>query len=167
VKATRLVRLAKAAGVKLATAESCTGGLIAGAITAVPGSSAVFTHGFVTYGNDAKAEMLGVEPGLIEAVGAVSSEVAAAMAQGALARGKADVAVSVTGIAGPDGGSAEKPVGTVWFGLAKAGGVTTYHRLFAGSRRAVRAQSVDFALGLLSKEVSTSFCEQKEAKKLY
>ncbi len=166
MKAARLVRLAKAAGVTFATAESCTGGLIAGAITAVPGSSAVFTHGFVTYGNNAKTEMLGVPAWVIEAVGAVSSEVAAAMAQGALALARADLAVSVTGIAGPDGGSVEKPVGTVCFGLATAVGVTTYHRVFAGTRRAVRAASVAFAVELLSKEVSTSFCGQKEAKKL-
>jgi len=166
MKASRLVARCKAAGVKVATAESCTGGLIAGAITAVPGSSAVFTHGFVTYSNAAKTELLGVPPGLFETVGAVSAEVAAAMAQGARACAGADLAVSVTGIAGPDGGTAEKPVGTVWFGLASATGVATHHRLFTGSRAQVRAASVDFALELLNKEASASFFEKKEAKKL-
>jgi nicotinamide-nucleotide amidase len=151
-----LVALYKAKGMRMATAESCTGGLVAGALTDIAGSSAVFTHGFVSYANEAKTAMLGVPEALLAAHGAVSAEVAAAMARGARARAGADVAVSTTGIAGPDGGSAEKPVGTVWFGLAGPRGVTTYHRIFPGDRADVRSASVDFALALLEQEGSAA-----------
>lgn len=138
-------------GWMIVTAESCTGGLIAAALTAVPGSSDVVDRGFVTYSNAAKIAMLGVPAALIEAHGAVSAAVAAAMAEGALARSDAHVAVSVTGVAGPGGGTAEKPVGTVWFGLAVRGGaVTTLHRLLPGDRDSVRGASVDQALRLLA-----------------
>ena len=106
---------------KLATAESCTGGLLAGLLTEIAGSSAVFERGFVTYSNSAKSELIGVPPALIERRGAVSEEVARAMAEGALAHAPVDVAVSVTGIAGPDGGSPEKPVGLVYFAAAPRG----------------------------------------------
>jgi len=148
--AARLVMLCRARNVTVATAESCTGGLIAAAITAVPGSSAMFTHGFVTYANAAKAEMLGVPPSLIASVGAVSEAVARRMAEGAKKRARVDLAVSVTGIAGPDGGSDDKPVGTVWFGLAnRHGDITTHHHLFHGNRDEIRAASVEFALKLL------------------
>jgi nicotinamide-nucleotide amidase len=151
--AARLVMLCRAKGLTVATAESCTGGLIAGAITAVPGSSAMFGHGYVTYSNAAKTDMLGVPEGLFAAVGAVSEAVARRMASGAKTRAGADLAVSVTGIAGPDGGSAEKPVGTVWFGLADAAGhISARHKLFAGDRQAIRAASVEFALHLLLEE---------------
>jgi nicotinamide-nucleotide amidase len=147
-----LVQSYTARGLKIATAESCTGGMIAAAITDIAGSSAVFDRGFVTYSNEAKTEMLGVAPELIAQHGAVSEEVARAMALGALARSKADVAVSVTGIAGPGGGTAEKPVGTVWFGLAVRGGdVLTEGQLFAGDRAGVRIASVNHALKLLSR----------------
>lgn len=105
----------------LATAESCTGGLIAGALTDIAGSSDVVDRGFVTYSNDAKMEMLGVREATLAAHGAVSRETALEMATGALAHSKAGIALSVTGVAGPGGGSAEKPVGLVWFGLAMAG----------------------------------------------
>jgi len=149
MSAASLIALYKAKKLRAATAESCTGGLVAGAITDIPGSSAVFTHGFVTYANEAKTEMLGVPDSLLAKHGAVSSEVAAAMAQGAKARAGVDFAVSTTGIAGPDGGSPEKPVGTVWFGLAGPHGVTTYHKQFPGDRDAVRQASVEFALALL------------------
>jgi nicotinamide-nucleotide amidase len=149
MSAASLVALYKAKNLRAATAESCTGGLVAGAITDIPGSSAVFTHGFVTYANEAKTGMLGVPDSLLAKHGAVSSEVAAAMAQGARAHANADFAVSTTGIAGPDGGSPEKPVGTVWFGLAGPHGVTTYHKQFPGDRDAVRQASVEFALALL------------------
>lgn len=125
-----LLERAKAAGVMIATAESCTAGLIAGAITEVPGSSAIFDRGFVTYTNEAKQEMLGVRAETLAAVGAVSEEVARQMAEGALARSDAQRAVSVTGIAGP-GGSEFKPEGRVCFGLAGAG-------------RATKAETVDF-----------------------
>lgn len=135
----------------VATAESCTGGLIAGAITAIAGSSHVFTHGFVTYANAAKTEMLGVSEALLAAHGAVSESVARAMAEGARHRAGVDYAISTTGIAGPDGGTAEKPVGTVWFGLAGPAGTQAYHRLFQGDRESVREQAVAFALKLLER----------------
>jgi nicotinamide-nucleotide amidase len=137
-------------GMMVATAESCTGGLIAAALTHVPGSSDVVDRGFVTYSNAAKTEMLGVPADLIARVGAVSQEVAAAMADGALQRSQAHVAVAVTGVAGPGGGSADKPVGLVWFGRAARDAATvTTHRVFAGDRAAVRAQTVALAFGLL------------------
>jgi nicotinamide-nucleotide amidase len=148
--AARLVMMCRARGVRLATAESCTGGLIAAAITAIPGSSEVLDRGFVTYSNAAKTELLGVPEGLIAAVGAVSEAVAQRMAVGAKKHAGVDLAVSVTGIAGPGGGSLEKPVGTVWFGLANHhGDVFTRHKVFAGGRDAIRAASVTFALELL------------------
>jgi len=139
----------RAAGKMAVTAESCTGGMIAAALTDIAGSSAVVERGFVTYSNAAKAELLGVDPAAIEAKGAVSSEVAEAMARGALEHSHADVAVSVTGVAGPDGGSAEKPVGLVWFGLSAGGTTTTEKEVFKGDRAAVRRQAVEKALGLL------------------
>ncbi|RYH03619.1 CinA family protein [Salipiger sp. IMCC34102] len=133
----------------IATAESCTGGLVAGAITETPGSSAIFDRGFVTYTNAAKTEMLGVAPGTLEAHGAVSEPVAAEMARGALAGSRADIAVSITGVAGP-GGSEHKPEGRVCFGLATPQGVTTEAREFGPlGRAAVRQASVDHALALL------------------
>jgi nicotinamide-nucleotide amidase len=155
MSADALFALCKKKGLRVATAESCTGGLVAGAITAIPGSSAIFTHGFVTYANEAKTEMLGVPEPMLAAHGAVSSEVAAAMATGARAHSGAHLAVSTTGVAGPDGGSPQKPVGTVWFGLATPDGVTTYHRIFPGNRDEVRQASVDFALDLLKQGAET------------
>jgi len=116
-----VVSLLRARGATLATAESCTGGLLASRITDIPGASAVFVEGFVTYSNNSKTELLGVPPGMIERHGAVSDEVARAMAEGALAKSGARYALSTTGIAGPDGGTPEKPVGTVWLALAEAG----------------------------------------------
>ena len=130
----------------LATAESCTGGLIAAACTDLAGSSAWFERGFVTYSNAAKIELLEVDADLIAQHGAVSEEVARAMAQGALNRSCAHVAVSVTGVAGPTGGTAAKPVGTVWFGFATSTGVVTETRLFPGDRTAVRQATVQHAL---------------------
>nr|WP_254434860.1 nicotinamide-nucleotide amidohydrolase family protein [Magnetospirillum sp. UT-4] len=147
--AVRVLDAYAARGLMLATAESCTGGLIAGALTAVAGSSAVVERGFVTYSNQAKTDMLGVPAGLIGTKGAVSAEVAVAMAEGALARSAADAAVAVTGIAGPGGGSADKPVGLVHFAAARRGGPTLHRsRVFAGDRDAVRAQAVREALDL-------------------
>ena len=135
---------------KIVTAESCTGGLIAGALTNIPGSSAVLERGFVTYSNDAKIEVLGVDFLALEQCGAVSAQVATQMVQGALEFSRADVAISVTGIAGPDGGSAEKPVGLVYFGLATRDGVAMHYRCeFSGNRNDVRTQSVIEALKLL------------------
>lgn len=136
----------QARGLLLATAESCTGGGVAQAVTDVGGSSAWFERGFVTYSNGAKTTMLGVPADLIAAHGAVSEEVAAAMAQGALTRSDARVAVSTTGIAGPTGGVPGKPVGTVCFGWAMDGRVQTQRLVFAGDRQAVRAQAVAHAL---------------------
>ncbi len=140
----------RAAGRKIATVESCTGGLIAGALTAIAGSSEVFERGFVTYSNEAKSELVGVPAGLIEAHGAVSAEVARAMAEGGLARSRADIAVSVTGIAGPGGGTDAKPVGLVHFACAARGEeVALHHQQFAGDRRAVREASVCQALSMI------------------
>ena len=135
----------------LASAESCTGGMIAAACTDVAGSSNWFERGFVTYSNAAKTELLGVDTGLIEQQGAVSEAVARAMAAGALARSKAQVSVAVTGVAGPGGGSAEKPVGTVWFGFAVGDQVTSEIKQFAGDRAAVRQATVEHAVQRLCK----------------
>lgn len=131
---------------KLTTAESCTGGMIAAACTDLAGSSDWFERGFVTYSNESKTELLGVESALIAQHGAVSEAVVRAMAQGALTHSHAQVAVAVTGIAGPTGGSDAKPVGTVWFGWATAQGVTSEVQCFEGDRAAVRAATVLHAL---------------------
>lgn len=142
---------------KVTTAESCTGGMIAAAITDLAGSSAIFDFGFVTYANEAKTDLLAVRPALLEKHGAVSAETARAMAQGALAHARADIAVAVTGIAGPDGGSAEKPVGLVWFGLATRTGVRAERRLFANaSRGVVRARSVEMALTMVKQAIDAA-----------
>ena len=130
----------------LATAESCTGGMIAAACTDLAGSSVWFERGFVSYSNEAKTQMLGVAPGLIKEHGAVSEEVVRAMVQGAIAHSRAQVAVAVTGVAGPAGGSIAKPVGTVWFGFATPMGVVTEMRHFEGDRAVVRAATVQHAL---------------------
>ncbi len=133
----------------LAVGESCTGGLIAAACTDLAGSSQWFDRGFVTYSNEAKTDMLGVDAAQILLHGAVSEPVAQAMARGALARSRAQVALAVTGIAGPTGGSVDKPVGTVWFGWASPQGVHTEMRHFAGDRKAVRDATVRHALATL------------------
>ena len=140
-------------GWHLATAESCTGGLVAGALTAVAGSSDVVERGFVTYSNVAKSELLGVPPETIAAHGAVSTQTAAAMALGAVARAPVELAISVIGVAGPGGGSAAKPVGLVIFGLARRDGpCRTERRVFDGDRSAVRHAALQMALGLLAAE---------------
>jgi len=131
---------------QLATAESCTGGLIAAACTDLAGSSVWFERGFVSYSNAAKTELLGVPADLIEAHGAVSEPVARAMVEGALRHSRAQVAVAVTGVAGPGGGSPDKPVGTVWFGWATPDGVITDKRCFDGDRQQVREATVQHAL---------------------
>ncbi len=130
----------------LATAESCTGGLISAACTDLSGSSNWFERGFVTYSNEAKTDLLGVDAALINQHGAVSEAVARAMVQGAIQRSGAQVAVAVTGVAGPTGGTAAKPVGTVWFGFATPAGVITETRRFDGDRAAVRQATVHHAL---------------------
>ena len=148
--AEKLVELLKAQGLTCATAESCTGGGVGSAITAVPGSSAVFAGGIISYSNEVKAEVLGVSRDDLARVGAVSGEVAAQMAEGARRLLKTDMAVSLTGIAGPDGGSDAKPVGLVWFGLATKDGVRTEKAIFRGDRAQVRTQAVTHALGMLT-----------------
>lgn len=136
-------------GWMLATAESCTGGMIAAACTDLAGSSQWFERGLVSYSNAAKSELLGVPPALIAAHGAVSEPVARAMAEGALAHSAAQVSLAVTGVAGPTGGSAEKPVGTVWFAWTVHGQTTSEHRQFPGDRAQVRAATLRHALGRL------------------
>jgi nicotinamide-nucleotide amidase len=135
-----------ASGRMLATAESCTGGMIAAACTDLSGSSQWFERGFVTYSNAAKTELLGVDPALIAQHGAVSELVARAMAFGAVRHSQAQVGVAVTGVAGPTGGSPDKPVGTVWFGFQVEGRLSSEMRRFDGDRAAIRAQTVEHAL---------------------
>lgn len=141
----------RARGWRLATAESCTGGLVAAALTAIAGSSDVVERGFVTYSNEAKADLLGVPPTIVAGHGAVSAEAVAAMARGAVTRASVDVAVSIAGVAGPGGGSAEKPVGLVIFGIARRDGACrTERHVFPGDRTAVREAALDHALRLLA-----------------
>ena len=150
--AARLGAAALARGTMIATAESCTGGLVAGAITSIAGSSGWFERGFVTYSDLAKEQQLGVASSTIERFGAVSVETAKAMAQGAVRGSAAQWAVAVTGIAGPDGGSPDKPVGTVWFAWAGPDHLQTLKRQFDGDRAAVRQASVQVALeGLIDR----------------
>jgi nicotinamide-nucleotide amidase len=150
-EAAALLAALRAKRLTLATAESCTGGLIAAALTAIAGSSATLLCGYVTYSNEAKAAMLGVEPGVIARVGAVSEEVARAMAAGALERSGADLAVACTGVAGPGGGSEAKPVGLVHLAAARRGGARLHRRcIFPGDRAAVRAATVREAFRLVA-----------------
>lgn len=144
-------------GLVIATAESCTGGLIAALLTEIPGSSSVFERGFVTYSNHSKTQLLGVDAEIIAGHGAVSEAVAVAMAIGARVRAKVDIAVSVTGIAGPDGGSKEKPVGTVCIAIASENDnvVQTFH--FSGDRSSIRMQSVSAALTMMGEALKRSF----------
>jgi nicotinamide-nucleotide amidase len=149
-RAAAVIALYEERGLTLVTAESCTGGLIAGLMTETPGSSKVFERGFVTYSNRSKEEALGVAPDLLDQFGAVSAEVASAMAEGALEHSAATVALSVTGIAGPDGGTAAKPVGLVYFGYGRAGQMATLKKKFGDiGRSEVRLASVETALDLL------------------
>lgn len=147
-----LLAAMEARGLTLATAESCTGGLIAAALTAIPGSSAVVTRGYVTYSNDAKAEELGVPAEVLARLGAVSEETARAMAEGARARAGVDLALSCTGIAGPGGATPSKPVGLVFIAAARLGAETRVQRhAFPGDRTAVRAATVAEALALAAR----------------
>ena len=153
-KANDLLEVCLLHAVKIATAESCTGGLVAAALTAIPGSSRVVERGFVTYANEAKFEMLGVPESLVESHGAVSEQVARAMAEGAITHSHAVAALAITGIAGPDGGSAAKPVGTVHVAAALEGALTLHERhVFAGDRDAVREQAALAAMELLIKRL--------------
>lgn len=140
-----------AVGLKLVTAESCTGGWIAKAVTDIPGSSAWFERGFVTYTNEAKVDLLGVSPDTLARFGAVSEQTVAEMVAGALDRSRAEVGVAVSGIAGPTGGTPDKPVGTVWIAWKRVGGLTRTELFgFSGDREAVRRQAVFQALGMIA-----------------
>lgn len=150
-----LARLLLKNGWLMATAESCSGGLIAATCTELAGSSQWFERGFVSYSNAAKCELLGVDAALIETHGAVSEPVVRAMAAGALAHSRAQVAVAVTGVAGPSGGSAAKPVGTVWLAWATPSGVISEVQHFAGDRAAVRQATVQRALARLAELIQT------------
>lgn len=153
-KAQAILAACIAQGKTLATAESCTGGLVSAILTELPGSSAMFTHGYVTYANEAKEKMLGVSAVLIAQHGAVSKPIAHAMAEGALAASGADIAVAVSGVAGPGGGSAEKPVGTVHFACAIKGSLPVHQQKhFDGDRSAIRLAAVEFALDLILAEL--------------
>lgn len=146
-----LLGVCRTKGLTIATAESCTGGLVAGLLTEIAGASDVVDRGFVTYSNMAKSEMLGVENGIIDRHGAVSAAVAVAMADGALQNAGTDLAVAITGIAGPDGGTPQKPVGLVYIAVARKGQTTNAQRFHfaAGSRWEVRLASVREALSML------------------
>ena len=159
-QARKLIERCHAAGVMIGTAESCTGGLLSAYLTAVPGSSAAFERGFVTYSNAAKAEMLGVDPELIDTHGAVSHEVAGAMTAGVLTRAPVDLAASITGVAGPGGGSAEKPVGLVFIGggrkTAEGAEISVARYTFGDcGRNVVRERTVAAALEMLTNRVET------------
>lgn len=156
--AARVVALALERGMHLATAESCSGGMVAGALTAIAGASAVFPGGVVAYANEAKRDLLGVPQALLEAHGAVSEPVALAMAQGARARFGADVAVSTTGIAGPGGGTADKPVGLTFVAVAVAGAEVCRRFRFVGDRTENRMAAVREALLLVMETLSTTTC---------
>jgi nicotinamide-nucleotide amidase len=153
-EAEMLLAACRARNIRLATAESCTGGLIAATLTAIAGASDVLDRGFVTYSNEAKHEQVGVSMALIQTDGAVSETVARAMAEGALTRSRATIAVSVTGVAGPGGGTSEKPEGVVWFGLARQGQpAISERRLLPGDRTAVRAAAVRHAFAMIRAQV--------------
>lgn len=151
-----VLKSAEANGIMIATAESCTGGLIAAALTEVPGSSTVVDRGFITYSNEAKTDLVSVPADFIARHGAVSGEVASAMAQGAIANSRAQLAVAVTGVAGPGGGSEQKPVGLVWFGLAMQGREpVSSKQVFADEGRShIRHKAVAKALHLLKDALS-------------
>lgn len=154
-KANAILDACKTHNTRLATVESCTGGLLAAILTELPGSSSMFTHGFVTYSNEAKNEMVGVELKLLAQHGAVSGAVARAMAEGALRRTRTDIAVAITGIAGPGGATEKKPVGTVHFACAMKGKPTLHeHKVFSGDRSAIRLAAADHALDMIIAELT-------------
>ncbi len=149
-----LINKLKELGWRIVTAESCTGGLIAAEITSISGSADVFERGFVTYSNLAKSEMLDVRPNTLAKHGAVSAEVCREMAEGALKKSHSDIAISVTGIAGPTGGNAEKPVGLVYIGVATNNGTRITKNNFSGNRDAIRRQTVKKAIELALEEIN-------------
>lgn len=155
-RAAELLNICRSKNIKISAAESCTGGMLSSVVTDVPGSSDVFERGFVTYSNRAKTELLGVSIALIADKGAVSEEVATEMAKGALKNSDADVSVAITGIAGPDGGSKERPVGLVHIACAKSDGVIIHKKhIFIGKRGDVKKASVSAAIDLLLSVVSS------------
>ena len=152
----KLLLLCHKSGLRLATAESCTGGLIAGCMTEIPGASNVLERGFIAYSNESKTALLGVSQALLETEGAVSKEVASAMAEGAIEAADVDLSIAVTGVAGPGGDTKEKPVGLVHMAAAARGAVTLYERYyFKGGRAEVRMQAVHAAIALLAKQAKT------------
>ena len=151
--AEKLIEEAALRNVTIALAESCTGGMIAGVLTDIPGASKVFLGSAVTYSNEAKIDILGVDPDIINDHGAVSSHCAEKMAEGAKRIFRSEIALSVTGIAGPDGGSAEKPVGTVWFGISSNDATYTFKKQFCGERALIRNSAVKTALEALLERV--------------
>ena len=148
-----VVKMLKSAGMTVTTVESCTGGLLSGTLVDVAGVSDVLNQAYVTYANEAKKSMVGVRSETLEAYGAVSEQTAKEMAEGGAKAAKADACLAVTGIAGPDGGSEEKPVGLVYVGCYVNGNTVVERNIFAGSRREVREQSVEAALRLLKKQL--------------
>ena len=162
-KAPELIVLCRERKLRIVTAESCTGGLIGGALTEIPGSSDVFWGGFLVYDNDAKVRMLQVPPEMLDREGAVSEPVVRRMLQGAMRQSGADLALAVSGVAGPGGGTPEKPVGTVWIGVAMADGrecLRKYH--FGGNRREVRLETVKNALFMAEKIILNESCLDSE-----
>lgn len=157
ILATSVLEAARQRGLTIATAESCTGGLVSAALTSVAGSSDVFDRGFITYTNEAKQQLLGVSAKSLDSMGAVSEAVVKEMAYGALANSMADIAVSITGIAGPGGGSGDKPVGTVWFGIAQLGEtpIGTLKQYDSQDRSSIREQAVVTALSLLLEAIAS------------
>ena len=159
VEAEALLAACRERQIRLATAESCTGGLIAAVLTSITDSSDVFDRGFVTYSNDAKHELLGVPMTMIQTHGAVSEDVAQAMAVGALFRSRATIAVSVTGVAGPGGGNVEKPVGTICFGLAEKGkAAVSERRVFSGNRNEIRAAAAGHVFAMIRSRIEAAVC---------
>jgi len=154
-RAADVIAVCRLRGVRIVTAESCTGGLIGACLTEIPGSSAVVDRGFITYSNEAKTDLLGVPVALLEAHGAVSTEVAKAMAKGARERAGVDLAIAVTGIAGPGGATADKPVGLVHLALALGDTIETLHEVFSGDRRAVRTATLERALERIERAVGS------------
>ncbi|MFH2114057.1 MAG: CinA family protein [Spirochaetota bacterium] len=155
--AKELIRLLENHRSTISFAESCTGGLVSAAITSIPGASAVFKGGVVAYANEAKLHILGIKSSILLESGSVSMECAGAMAKGAALCFRTDFALSITGIAGPDGGSTEKPVGIVWFGLACRGKVSTVKEHFTGNRADIRLAAAQKGLELISSSVKASF----------
>ena len=149
----KIIHIAAKKGITIATAESCTGGMVAAALTNVAGASVVFEYGFITYANAAKTKLLGVPEALIKKHGAVSKQVAEAMAEGARKKANATIAISITGIAGPTGGSAAKPVGTVFIAVAAPQKTSVKKYLFSGTRAQIRKQATEKALRLLAEEI--------------